>query len=50
MSDSNKAKIPPPEEFIKQNIGRVVIVKLQSEEQYKGNYSLYYFYRSVDIA
>lgn len=32
----SEIKIPPPEEFIKQNIGRVVIVKLQNEEIYKG--------------
>lgn len=33
----NDKTIPPPEEFIKHNIGRKVIVKLQNEEEYKGN-------------
>ena len=49
MSNTIHTKIPPPEEFIKQNIGRVVIVKLQSEEQYKGNIICLYK-RSFDIA
>lgn len=37
----NEKTIPPPEEFIKHNIGRKVIVKLQNEEEYKGNYNKY---------
>ena len=29
-------KIAPPEEFLQSNIGKEVIVKLQTNEQYKG--------------
>ena len=33
---SELEKIAPPEEFLQSNIGKEVIVKLQTNEQYKG--------------
>lgn len=36
MNKEDEDEMPTPNDFIRQNLGRDVVVKLQNEEEYKG--------------